>query len=91
MKEWTEHVTWRGFHEPVAVFEQLNWVPRYHLHFKGNTCVGIEFDRNLGGKKQGEKRGEPEGIPGYQREHLKANRAPMKVVQCYVPEKQIIW
>ena len=85
MKEWTEHVTWRGFHDPVPVFEEMNWVPRYHLQFKGNTCVGIDFNwKEIGATRV-------PGIPGYQREHMKANKAPMKRAQCYVPEKRIVW
>ena len=85
MAEWTETTTWRGYEDPVPLYYEMNWVPKYDLHFKGNTCVGIHFEPGDTVKNKGIR------IPAYQRDHFKQKKAPMKRVSCYVPQMTVKW
>ncbi|MFA5863505.1 MAG: hypothetical protein WC975_02345 [Phycisphaerae bacterium] len=68
-------------------------LPKYILHFKGNTCVKAEFP-NREKFVEGFLMLNAEnvtGYPVYQREHYRQNKAPMKTVSRYVAPKLVNW
>jgi hypothetical protein len=59
-------------------WEQTDDLPTYILHMKGSTCVEVEFPN-----RANFSHAEPM-YPVFQREHYRANNAPMKTVSRYV-------
>jgi len=73
--------------------EKTDSLPKYVLHFKGNTCVQVEF-KNRSKFAKGVNRpdcSDINGYPVYQREHYRRNKAPMKHTTRYIPPRLVNW
>ena len=66
-------------------FDRIDSLPKYVLHFKGNTCVQAEFPNkaDFGGNDY--------NYPIYQRERYREDKAPMKKVNRFIAEKLVKW
>jgi hypothetical protein len=66
-------------------------MPTYILHFKGNTCVKAEFpnrEKFLIGYDDLDKN-ELSRYPIYRREHYRKDKAPIKIVKCYIAPRLV--
>jgi hypothetical protein len=66
-------------------WEHKDKLPTYVLHMKGNTCIKAEFPNRDKFTKLAPV------YPIFQRDHFKANKAPMKKVTRYVHSKVVEW
>jgi len=82
--------------ESLKWFESKDVLPKYILHFKGNTCIKIGFPnwRDFKYPKSAEDQPLREGpkiYPVYQRDHYRADKAPMKKTKRYITPNMIKW
>ena len=93
MVERTEHYTLVGVR---AGWRDAEWLahedslPQYDLHFKGNTCVQVDFtNRDRFVPDSALERGPL--YPVYRREHYRESVAPMKEVTRFVARRLADW
>lgn len=66
-------------------WEHTAELPTYILHMRGNTCIKAEFPNR-------DKFTQAEPVyPVFQRDHYRANKAPMKRVARYLAPKVVKW
>ena len=66
-------------------WEHTDSLPEYIFHLKGNTCVKVEFPNRS-------KFTDVEPLyPVFQRDHYRANKAPMKKITRYIAPRLINW
>ena len=88
MKESTREYYLTGFRGDAEWYKRKDELPRYVLHFKGNTCIDAEFpdlDKFFRARKS------HVGYPVYQRDRYRGNKAPMKRVSRYVSPRLASW
>jgi len=74
-------------------YSRMEELPKYILHLRGNTCVGVVFpnrEQFLQGWVTPGANGES-GYPVYQREDMRQGKAPMKTVTRYIAPKLVAW
>lgn len=77
-------------------YKEIDSLPRYVLHMKGNTCVKVEFPNKENFTVGREKwpdyaRPVPEGYPVYQRDRYRKKSAPLKEKTRYVAPLVVDW
>ena len=88
MKKSTREYYLTGFHGDENWFKRKEEFPRYVLHFKGNTCIKVEFPDRERFFKSGQNH---VGCPVYQRGHYQKDEAPRKRVSRYVSPRLASW
>ena len=88
MAESKQELYLTGFRGDREWFKRKEELPRYVLHFKGNTCTDVEFPDRDRFFRQGL---EHVGYPVYQRDHYRGDAAPVRRVSRYVSPRIASW
>ena len=78
------------WHIQIGEYEPM---PTYHLTFKGNTCIDVDFENRdrflIGSSDLREK--ELNVYPVYQRDHYRGDKAPLQNITRYVFPHHVLW